>query len=93
MATALGFDPQDIGQLSVKQWLDGHAARIPGQAAELRCELCAASAAEARPGQPAIAPRIDVRALTQQWTTLRFRDATVRVTSLSPFGVLVRKPF
>lgn len=90
---ASALDPRTQIHLTVKQWLDGHAARIAGQDAELRCDLCVRSASEARPGEPSILPQIDVRALTQRFTTLRISDATVRVTSLSPFGLQVRKPF
>ncbi len=58
----------------------------------LRCDLCVASAASAEPGVASI-PSLDLRAITNRLTTLQIRDTTVKLTSLSPFGLLVRKPF
>ena len=70
------------------QW---HTARGIG-VGNVRCDLCAASAATAEPGVATIL-NLDLRAITNRLTTLQIRDTTVKVTSLAPFGLLVRKPF
>lgn len=82
--------------MTEKDWLDRHAGRVSGRQQELRCDLCARSAvaaATALPGEPAISPQIDMDSLTRRLTTLQIADSTVRVTSVSPLGLLFRKPF
>lgn len=61
-------------------------------ATAVRCDLCAASAAGAQPGQQNIV-HIDLRAITNRLTTLQIADTTVKLTSLSPLGLQIRKPF
>jgi len=93
-ALAGGEDGDNPISYSHKDWLDRHAARFSGR--DVRCDLCVRSASligNAEPGEAVIAPQIDMAALTRQLTTLEIAGSTVRVTSLSPFGLQFRKPF
>ncbi len=93
-ALAGGEDGGSPISYSNKDWLDRHAAHFSGR--DVRCDLCVRSApliGNAGPGQAVITPQIDMVALTRQFTTLEIAGTTVRVTSLSPFGLQFRKPF
>ncbi len=62
------------------------------RAPTVRCDVCAATAAAAQPGQQSIFV-LDLRSITNRLTTVQFRDATLRLTSVSPIGLQFRKPF
>lgn len=80
-------------RVSDPEWLANHAARVPGRKDVVRCDLCSASAADFQPGAPGIVAPVDVRSWTNRLTTLQISDATVKLTSLSPLGLQLRKSF
>ena len=71
---------------------------MAGRSEPIRCDLCVASAARARQpenraGEAVYTAANQVKSLSNQLTTLQISDATVKLTSLSPLGFQVRKPF
>ncbi|MBM4341884.1 MAG: hypothetical protein FJ100_00705 [Deltaproteobacteria bacterium] len=76
-------------------WASGTAADgadLLAHAPNVRCEVCASTAAAAQPGQQSIFV-LDLRSITHRLTTVQFRDATLKLTSFSPLGLQFRKPF
>lgn len=80
-------------RVSDPEWLANHAARVPGRPDVVRCDLCTSSASEFQPGEAVIVAPVDVRSWTNRFTTLKISDATVKITSLSPLGLQLRKSF
>lgn len=76
--------------LSLTEPSDG--AELLRQAPNVRCDVCASTAAGAQPGQQSIFV-LDLRSITNRLTTVQFRGATLKVTSFSPLGLQFRKPF
>lgn len=85
--------PSERIRVSYPEWLANHAARVPGRTDVVRCDLCIASASEFQPGESVIVTPVDVRSWTNRLTTLKISDATVKLTSLSPLGLQLRKSF
>lgn len=90
--------PSDRIRVSDPEWLANHAGRVVGRGDPIRCDLCVSSAARARQSEGRASEAVysaanQVKSLGNQLTTLQISDATVKLTSLSPLGVQVRKPF
>jgi hypothetical protein len=90
--------PADRIRLSDPEWLAHHAGRVVGRGEPIRCDLCVSSAgrarqSEGRTGEAVFSAANQVKSLGNQLTTLQISDATVKLTSLSPLGLQVRKPF
>ena len=71
---------------------DERAGGLLERAPNIRCDVCANTAAGALPGQPSIFV-LDLRSLTNRLTSVQFRGATLKLTSFSPLGLQFRKPF
>lgn len=90
--------PADRIRVSDPEWLANQAGRVAGRGEPIRCDLCVSSAGrarltEGRTGEAVFSAANHVKSLGNQLTTLQISDATVKITSLSPLGLQVRKPF